>query len=71
MNSKERLNEIIAPTLVLSGDLDLCYSIEDVRATAEGIPNAELIIYKGFGHNLMMRNRKEVKKDVLNFLKQS
>ncbi len=71
MNSKKRLNEIIAPTLILSGDLDICYSIEDVEATAEGIPNAELIIYKGYDHNLMRKNRKQVKKDVLNFLKQS
>ena len=69
MNSKEKLDKITAPTLILSGDLDICYSIKDVKATVEGIPNSELKIYKGFDHNLLRKNRKEVKNDVLNFLK--
>lgn len=69
MNFEERLEEIKAPTLVMSGELDLCYSADDVRTTAEGIPNAELILYKGYGHNLIMSNRKQVQKDILEFLK--
>ena len=69
MNFEERLEEIKAPTLVMSGELDLCYSAADVRTTAEGIPNAELILYKGYGHNLIMSNRKQVQKDILEFLK--
>ena len=66
MNFKDRLKNIKAPTLVLSGDLDICYSAEDVRITAEKIPNAKLILYKGYGHNL---TAKEVPKDILSFLK--
>ncbi len=69
MNFDERLEEIKAPTLVMSGELDICYSADDVRTTAEGIPNAELILYKGYGHNLIMSNRKQVQKDILEFLK--
>lgn len=68
MNFKERLKEIKAPTLVMSGELDIAYIADDVRITAEGIPNSELILYKGYGHNLIMRNRKQVYKDILEFL---
>ena len=69
MNFKERLKDIKAPTLVLSGESDIIYLAELVRATADGIPNASLIVYKGYGHNLMFRNRKQVQKDILEFLK--
>ena len=69
MNFKERLKEIQAPTLVVSGESDIGYTAEDVRTTAEGIPNAELIIYEGYGHNLVMANRKQVHEDILEFLK--
>ena len=68
MNFKDRLHEIKAPTLIVSGELDVGYTAEDVRATAEGIPNAELILYKGFGHNLGFSNTEQVQKDILAFL---
>ncbi len=69
MNFKDRLGEIKAPTLVMSGDLDIGYPAEDVRITAEGIPNAELILYEGYGHGLVMKNPKQMGKDILEFLK--
>ena len=68
MNFKDRLKDIKAPTLVLCGELDIGYTAEDVRTTAEGIPNAELILYKGFGHNLVFANGKQIYKDILEFL---
>jgi pimeloyl-ACP methyl ester carboxylesterase len=69
MDFKDRLEEIKAPTLMMCGESDIGYSAEDVRMTAEGIPNAELILYKGYGHNLILSNRKQVQKDILEFLK--
>lgn len=69
MNFKDRLSEIKVPTLVMSGELDIGYTADDVRITAEGIPNAKLILYKGYGHGLFMANRKELQKDILEFLK--
>jgi pimeloyl-ACP methyl ester carboxylesterase len=69
MNFKDRLSEIKAPTLILSGELDVAYTADDVRTTSEGIPNSELILYEGYGHNLAMSNRKQVLKDALKFLK--
>ena len=69
MNFKDRLEEIQAPTLILSGDSDIDYSAEDVRVTAENIPNSKLVIYKGYGHNLTVANREQVQKDILEFLR--
>ncbi|MBY9016962.1 MAG: alpha/beta hydrolase [Candidatus Lokiarchaeota archaeon] len=71
MNFKDRLSEIKAPTLILSGELDVGYTADDVRTTAEGISNSELILYKGYGHNLSMSNRVQVLKDTLEFLKKN
>ncbi|TFG13896.1 MAG: alpha/beta hydrolase [Promethearchaeota archaeon] len=69
MNFRDRLNEINAPTLILSGERVICYAVEDVQETAKGIPNSELILYEDYGHNLIMANRKQVQKEILAFLK--
>ena len=68
MNFKERLKDIKALTLVLSGDLDIEYTADLVRETAEGIPNSKLILYEGYGHNLAAK-WKLLQKDILEFLK--
>ena len=62
---KERLAEIKAPTLVIGGEEDSFYPI---RETAAGIPNAELILYEGFGHNAMSANKRQFQEDILAFL---
>jgi pimeloyl-ACP methyl ester carboxylesterase len=69
MNFKDRLKDIKAPTLIMSGELDICYTVEDVRVTAGGIPNAELNLYKGYGHDLDIRNLRQVQEDLLRFLR--
>ncbi|MFO7796070.1 MAG: alpha/beta fold hydrolase [Promethearchaeati archaeon] len=68
MNFIDKLKDIKATTLILSGEDDIGYTAEDVKKTAEGIPNAKLILYEKFGHNLVMRNRKQVVEDILEFL---
>jgi pimeloyl-ACP methyl ester carboxylesterase len=60
---RERLAEIKVPTLVIGGDKDFFYPI---RETAEGIPNARLVLYQGAGHTAMMK--REFGEDVLAFL---
>ena len=62
---KERLTEIKAPTLVIAGEKDPFYSEALFRATAEGIPNARLILYKDMGHPAAGEQFQE---DVLRFL---
>jgi pimeloyl-ACP methyl ester carboxylesterase len=62
---KERLAEIKVPTLVIGGDEDYFYPI---RETAAGIPNAELVLYEGFGHNVIFSNNRQFSEDILAFL---
>ncbi len=61
----DRLREITAPTLVVAGANDPFYSERLFRETAEGIPNAHLILYPGMGHPASGR---QFGRDVLNFL---
>jgi pimeloyl-ACP methyl ester carboxylesterase len=63
---KDRLGEIIAPTLVVAGDQDPFYPAELFRETAAGIPNATLALYEGAGHG---PSGKHFKQDVLGFLR--
>lgn len=65
-NFKDRLGQISAPTLVVAGDKDPFYTVDLFRETAEGIPNAKLILYKGMGHPAL---GKQFDRDVLMFLK--
>ncbi len=65
-NFKERLGQIKAPTLVVAGDKDPYYSAALFRETAEGIPNAKLILYEGMGHPA---SGSRFRRDVLTFLK--
>ena len=64
-NFKERLAGIAIPTLVIGGEEDFFYPI---RETANGIPNAKLVLYQGFGHNAMFDNKRQFNEDVLTFL---
>jgi len=68
-NSKNRLAEIKAPTLVIGGDQDYYCPVELLRETAAGIPNAELVLYEGKGHMATMG--KKFDEDVLAFLNES
>jgi pimeloyl-ACP methyl ester carboxylesterase len=60
-----RLAEIAAPTLVIDGARDLFYSETLLRETAEGIPDARLILYPDKGHAAV---GKVFQRDVLTFL---
>jgi pimeloyl-ACP methyl ester carboxylesterase len=62
---EDRLAEIEAPTLVVAGDRDPFYTLNSIRETAEGIPDARLILYEGVGHPA---SGKRFAQDVLSFL---
>ena len=66
-NFKNRLAQITSPTLVVAGDRDQFYPEALFRETAEGIPNARLILYKRMGHPA---GGKQFHQDVLAFLKE-
>jgi pimeloyl-ACP methyl ester carboxylesterase len=64
-NFKDLLSQIKVPTLVIGGVDDYFYPIKE---TADGIPNAELILYENYGHNAWSDNGKKFKADVMKFL---
>ena len=49
---------------VIGGLDDFC----PIKETADGIPDAKLILYEGFGHNAWSDNGKKFNADVLKFL---
>jgi pimeloyl-ACP methyl ester carboxylesterase len=63
----ERLEEISAPTLVIGGERDPCYSRELFEQTTRGIPDARLFIYRGRGHGGTVTDRRFAR-DVTAFL---
>ncbi len=64
--TSHQLAEIKAPTLVIGGEEDKFYLNHE---TAEGIPNAKLILYTGFGHNACDDNKRQFQTDIMAFLK--
>lgn len=46
------LRRLRVPALVLHGDADPLVDVSGGRATAEAIPDAELVVIKGMGHDL-------------------
>ena len=62
---KDRLHEITVPTLVAGGTEDPGYTPALFRETAEGIPNARLLLYEGMGHPV---RGKQFQQEVLDFL---
>jgi pimeloyl-ACP methyl ester carboxylesterase len=61
----DRLARIQAPTLVVGGARDPFYTPASFRETAEGIPNARLILYERMGHPASGRR---FARDLLEFL---
>lgn len=47
-----RLRTLAVPTLVLHGAVDLLCDVSGGRATAAAVPNAELVVFEGMGHDL-------------------
>ena len=63
----DRLGEISAPTLVIGGGRDRFYPTDLFRETAEGIPNARLMIYEDRAHGGAIADRR-FGRDVVAFL---
>ncbi|MHC4818116.1 MAG: alpha/beta fold hydrolase [Planctomycetota bacterium] len=61
----DQLARIQVPTLVVGGERDPFYTPASFRETAEGIPNARLILYERMGHPA---SGKRFARDLLEFL---
>jgi 3-oxoadipate enol-lactonase len=67
-NTYDRLPEIKVPTLVIAGDADGLFSVENSRLLASKIPNAELVVLKNAAHSFHIEAAEEANKTVLSFL---
>lgn len=64
----DSLPEISAPTLIIHGEADLLWPVENAQVLASRIPNAQVVIYKKTGHQIV-ESMNEKNKLVLDFLK--
>jgi non-heme chloroperoxidase len=63
-----RLAEIKCPTLILYGDGDMYFTMEDQRELQRLIPQAQLKIYPGVGHGVQWEKPVEFARDLSLFL---
>jgi pimeloyl-ACP methyl ester carboxylesterase len=64
----DRLPQIKAPTLVITGTADRMVPFENSRLLASRIPNAELVILENVGHGFFIEAAEEADKAILDFL---
>jgi len=67
-NASERLNDVTAPTLVLTGEADVMVLPENSKFLADGIPNAQLKMFKDTGHMFLWEIKDQAAKVLLDFL---
>ena len=65
----DRLPQIKAPTLVITGDADRMVPVENSTILASKIPNAELVILENIGHGFFIEAEEETNKVILDFLR--
>lgn len=70
-NTLDQLHEIRVPTLVTVGSFDLALPPMYSREVADGIPNAELVIFEGGGHLHNVEHPKEFNRVTLEFLRRN
>jgi 3-oxoadipate enol-lactonase len=64
----DHLPAIKVPTLVIAGDADGVFSVENSRLLASRIPNAKLVVLKNVAHSFQIEAAEEANKIVLSFL---
>jgi len=64
-----RLPEIKAPTLVITGTADRLVPVENSRILDSTIPNAELVILENVGHQFFIEAAEDANKAILDFLR--
>ena len=67
-NSESRIERIVSPTLVLTGDADAIVPVQNSRNLAARIPGAELRIIEGGSHTFFMERADEFNRIVTEFL---
>jgi pimeloyl-ACP methyl ester carboxylesterase len=68
---EDRVREIRAETLVVSGDQDVVVPLQNSRNLAAAIPNARLEIIDGSGHMAFVEKASEFNRIVRDFLNEA
>ena len=68
-NGVENLKNIKNETLIIWGDQDRAYNLNQVKTLNDNIPNSDLVIIKGCSHNVHLEKPDEFNKTVSDFLK--
>ena len=66
---ENRLKDVTQPVLVCTGRYDRACTVEAAEAMADGLPNAELVIFEDSGHMTFVEENKLYLKVVREFLK--
>lgn len=69
-DTSSRLAEIAAPTLVVGGDVDPLFPLEELRSTARHIPGAALTVIPGTAHGAFLVQPQAFDDAALHFLTQ-
>tara|TARA_Y100000590_G_C15428602_1_gene904269 strand:+ start:93 stop:848 length:756 start_codon:yes stop_codon:yes gene_type:complete len=67
-NGLDELKNIKNETLIIWGDKDKSYSLEQVKILKKNIPNSSLVIFKDCSHNVHLEKPEEFNRIVLNYL---
>jgi 3-oxoadipate enol-lactonase len=67
-DSRGRLGEIMAPTLIVAGEKDVLFPPERSRELAEGIGGAEIVVLEGGAHGFTIEIPEAFNGTVLSFL---
>lgn len=70
-NTEERVSEIAAPTLVLTGDADTIVPMENSGNLVARIPGAKLQVIKGGSHTFFIEQADEFNRAVIEFIKEA
>lgn len=65
---RHRLSEIDVPALVVVGSRDILTPLATAETVAEGLPNAEFVVFDGVGHMPMLQRRDEVTRLIERFV---
>ncbi|MHA1580204.1 MAG: alpha/beta fold hydrolase [Candidatus Freyarchaeota archaeon] len=68
-DSYDRLPNIRAPTIILTGKKDVLLPWENSKILAERIPGAKLVTFEESGHGMISQNAEEFCGEVIEFLK--
>lgn len=66
---EDRLGDVPQPVLVLAGRHDRTCSVEAAQAIAEGVPQAELVVFESSGHMTFVEENDAYVRTVRDFLK--